>query len=144
MIAHAQEDRSALSLHRDLDRRSCRRVTDRVSNNILDRAPYHLRHTRYRATLIRNEPHRSILRARLEVTVRSDFLHEVRKVKRLAQVRVNTAVDARQRQQLSDQLVETLGLDPDPALILDRFLALPMLQKTEGNDQPRERRAKLV
>lgn len=86
MIPDAQQDRSALSLHRDLDSRSRRSVTHRVSNNILNCTAYQLRHARYRTTLIRNEPHGSVLRARFEVAIGYDFLHEVREVKRLAQV----------------------------------------------------------
>src|ERR1044072_5513554 len=144
MIADAQEDRSALTFHRDLDCRSRCSVAYRVSNNILNRTAYQLRHARYRTTLIHNEPHGSVLPARFEVAIRYDFLHEVRKIKRLAQVRVNATVDSRQSQQLTDQLVETLGLDTGPGLILDRFPALPVLQKTQRHDQPRERRAQLV
>src|SRR6185295_18565687 len=75
MIADAQEDRSALALDRDLDRCSRRGVAHGVSNNILDRTAYQLRHTRHRATLICQETHGSVLRTRFEVAIGYDFLH---------------------------------------------------------------------
>src|SRR5205085_9985689 len=92
-------------LERNFDGCAVARITDCVAHDVLNRAAQHLRETRHCASISANNFYLTAVRACFKVAVRRDFLNEVSQIKSLSLRQLSSALDSRQRQQLSNHLV---------------------------------------
>ena len=78
------------------------------------------------------------VRTSFEVAVAHDLLHELREVEAAGQLRVHTTVDARQCEELADDLIQSLSFAFDARQTVSQ-LRRPLSCQTDTHSQPRQR-----
>src|SRR5689334_10590108 len=97
---------SILLSQRHFDRRSFRRVTNRIAHHVFDRAAQQLFNAIDRTVVTRNDVYRAIHTARFEVRIVRHLAHERSEINLGSLTIIGAAFETRERQQLADHLVE--------------------------------------
>ena len=69
----------------------------------------------------------AIPRARFEIAIIRDFLHEIRQIERRRSAPIHPAIDPCQRQQLTDERVQPVRLQRDTVQVLRGFFGGTLL-----------------
>ena len=81
-------------------------MPDRIPHDVFHRAPQQLFESHYSAGVRVFDRDAPISRARFEIAVVRDFLHQIRQVESRRRPPVHTTIDPRKRKQLPDQRIQ--------------------------------------
>ena len=81
-------------------------MADRIPYDVFHGTPQDLFESVERARIGLFDHHAAILRARFEIAIVGNLLHQIRQVECRRRPSIHTAIDPRQRQQLTDQRIQ--------------------------------------
>jgi hypothetical protein len=119
-------------------------VAHGVAHDVLDGAPEQSGHAVCHRRFACLGAHRTLTAVGFKVCIVGHVAHELAEVYARVPVTVRAAFEARQREQLSNHLVDAFGLAPDAVQVRARLRVATTASQFEGDAEARERRAQLV
>jgi hypothetical protein len=113
-----------------------RGIPYRVAHNVLHGASQQLLESVQRTGVGLLDGYASASRASFEIGIACNFLDQIGQIKRYRSASIQPTIDSGERQQLTDQRVQSPSFQPNPLQVLFGFFGRTLPHQTERHDQP--------